>query len=459
MDIGRSVLLTSTFNVGTFILIVVLILCSGFFSMSETALTSSSVVKLRLAVDDRKAGAKKAIQLIDQYDRTITTILVGNNCVNTAVSTLAVGFFLALGISQQYIELASTLIVTIALLIFGEIMPKTIGKQHAESIALKVAWPVYIISCILWPIVMLFRLLQRLFTRKKVDDAMNEDELEIALFNMQKDGKIEGKEVDLIKRVLALNDRTVEDIMVPRIEMHALAYESTLAQVKKMLLESSYSRVPVYKEDKDHIVGILYERDYFKYSQSKDTFDWHKIIRPAKYVSAAMKVDSLITYLQEEKTHLAIVSGEFGDTLGLVTMEDALEELVGEIYDEHDIAGSDDLYFAKEDDNTYLVDADIYVEDLFERLDVGQAPDDAPSKLYSWMFEHCEEIPKIGISMTYVSRFTKYDEESENFVDFAKKLTFTIAEVDGRRIEKVRVTIEDATEEEIEEQIKEDEEE
>lgn len=136
--------------------------------MSETALTSSSVVKLRLAVDDRKAGAKKAIQLIDQYDRTITTILVGNNCVNTAVSTLAVGFFLALGISQQYIELASTLIVTIALLIFGEIMPKTIGKQHAESIALKVAWPVYIISCILWPIVMLFRLLQRLFTRKKL---------------------------------------------------------------------------------------------------------------------------------------------------------------------------------------------------------------------------------------------------------------------------------------------------
>lgn len=452
-------MLTSTFNVGTFILIIILIICSAFFSMSETALTSSSVVKLRLAIEDRKSGAKKALELIEQYDKTITTILVGNNCVNTAVSTLAVGFFLALGISQQYIELASTLIVTIALLIFGEILPKTIGKQHAESIAVKVAWPIYIISCILWPVVMLFRLLQKAIARKKVDDAMNEDELEIALSNMQKDGKIEEKEVELIKKVLDLNDRTVEDIMVPRIEMKAIPFESTISSVRKTLLESSYSRIPVYKEDKDHIVGVLYERDYFKISQSKDFFDWHKIIRPAKYVSAAMKVDALISYLQNEKTHIAIVSGEFGDTLGLVTMEDALEELVGEIYDEHDIAGSDDVYFEQEDENTYLVDADIYVEDLFERLDVGQAPDDVPSKLYSWMFEYCEEIPKEGISMTYVSRFTKYNEEKESFVDYAKKLTFTISEVDGRRIEKIRVNICDATEEEIEEQIKEEEEE
>ena len=452
-------MLTSTFNVGTFILIIILIICSAFFSMSETALTSSSVVKLRLAIEDRKSGAKKALELIEQYDKTITTILVGNNCVNTAVSTLAVGFFLALGISQQYIELASTLIVTIALLIFGEILPKTIGKQHAESIAVKVAWPIYIISCILWPVVMLFRLLQKAIARKKVDDAMNEDELEIALSNMQKDGKIEEKEVELIKKVLDLNDRTVEDIMVPRIEMKAIPFESTISSVRKTLLESSYSRIPVYKEDKDHIVGVLYERDYFKMSQSKDSFDWHKIIRPAKYVSAAMKVDALISYLQNEKTHIAIVSGEFGDTLGLVTMEDALEELVGEIYDEHDIAGSDDVYFEQEDENTYLVDADIYVEDLFERLDVGQAPDDVPSKLYSWMFEYCEEIPKEGISMTYVSRFTKYNEEKESFVDYAKKLTFTISEVDGRRIEKIRVNICDATEEEIEEQIKEEEEE
>ncbi len=450
--------LAITFDSLAFILIIILICCSAFFSMSETAITSSSIVKLRLAVDDRKRGAKKALQLSEQYDRTITTILVGNNCVNTATSTIAVGFFTKLGVDGRYLELVSTLVVTVVLLIFGEIMPKTIGKQHSESIAVKIAWPIYIISCILWPVVMFFRLLQSAFTRKKADDTMSEDELEIALSNMQKDGKIEEKEVELIKKVLDLNDRTVEDIMVPRIEMKALSYEASTSEVKKTLQESTYSRIPIYKEDKDHIVGILYERDYFKMSQTKEQFDWRKIIRPAKYVSAAMKVDSLITYLQEEKTHLAIVSGEYGDTLGLVTMEDALEELVGEIYDEHDIAGADDLFFLKEDENTYLVDADFYVEDLFERLDVGQVPDDVPTKLYSWMFEHCEEIPKIGISMTYVSRFTKYDENEENFIDYAKKLTFTIAEVDGRRIEKIRINITDATEEEIEEQIKEEEE-
>ena len=461
MEIQRSALLLaqSTFDVGTFAAIVVLIMCSAFISMSETAITSSSLVKLRLAVDDRRAGAKKAIQLSEQYDKTITTILVGNNVVNTAASTLAVGFFTKLGIDGRILELVSTLIVTVVLLIFGEIMPKTIGKQYSEKIALKIAWPIYIISCILWPIVMFFRLLQKAFTRKKVDDAMNEDELEIALNNMEKDGKIENKEVGLIKNVLNLNDRSVLDIMLPRIEMVAVEYDSTLGEVKKLLLESSYSRIPVYKGDKDHIVGILYERDFFKTYSNKENYDWHKIIKPAKYVSAAMKVDSLIAYLQKEKTHLAIVSGELGDTLGLVTMEDALEELVGEIYDEHDEAGSDDLYFKQESENTYIVDGDFYVEDLFDKLNIGQAPEDIPNKLYSWMFEYCEEIPKVGIQMTYVSRFTKYDDEEDSFVDYAKKITFTIFEVEGRRIEKVKVEIADATEEEIEEQIREDEEE
>ncbi len=457
LDVSQSVFLTTTFNTGTFVLIIFLICCSAFFSMSETALTSSSKVKLRMAIDDRKKGAKKALELIEQYDKTITTILVGNNCVNTATSTIAVGFFLALGISQQYIELVSTLIVTVTLLIFGEIMPKTIGKKHAESIATIVSWPIYIISCVLWPIVMLFRLLQRVFTRNKTEDALSEDELEIVLSGMQKDGKMEEKELDLIKHVLSLNDRTVEDIMVPRIEMKAISYDASIADVRKFLTETSFSRIPVYKEDKDHIVGILYERDFLKISLYKKDFDWHKIIKPTKYVSSAMKIDDLIAYLQQEKTHLVIVSGELGDTLGLVTMEDALEELVGEIYDEHDIAGSNDLYFIQEDENTYLVDADIYVEDLFEKLNIGTAPDNIPSKLYSWMFDYCEEIPKVGIEMIYISRYTRYDEEEETYIDYAKKVTFTIAEVDDRRIEKIRVKIEDATDEEVEAYIEEQE--
>ncbi len=459
MDIERSfIFLAQTFNVPVFVGMICLVICSAFFSMSETAFSSASIVKLKLAVEDRRGGAKKAIQLTENFDRTLTTLLVGNNIVNTALSTLAVGFFAGLIINSQWVELVSTAVVTIVLLIFGEIMPKTIAKQNSEEIALKVAWPIYVISCLLFPIVYLFQLLQKLFTRKKVDDVMNEDELEIALKSMEADGKIEEQEVDLIKKVLDLNDRNVEDIMVPRIEMFAIDYQTPLYQVKKILQNNNFSRIPVFKEDKDHIVGVIFERDFFKNLADHKDMDWHKLIKPAKYVSAAMKVDSLIKFLQDEKTHIAIVSGEYGDTVGLVTMEDALEELVGEIYDEHDEAGTNDLLFEHLEDGSYLVDADMYVEELFDRLDIGSAPEDAPSKLYSWIFEHCEDIPKVGMEMTYISRFTKFDEEKEEYVDYAKKMIISIADVDDRRIETVKIVLVDATEEEIEAQIEKEEE-
>lgn len=459
MDIERSfIFLAQTFNVPVFVGMICLVICSAFFSMSETAFSSASIVKLKLAVEDRRGGAKKAIQLTENFDRTLTTLLVGNNIVNTALSTLAVGFFAGLIINSQWVELVSTAVVTIVLLIFGEIMPKTIAKQNSEEIALKVAWPIYVISCLLFPIVYLFQLLQKLFTRKKVDDVMNEDELEIALKSMEEDGKIEEQEVDLIKKVLDLNDRNVEDIMVPRIEMFAIDYQTPLYQVKKILQNNNFSRIPVFKEDKDHIVGVIFERDFFKNLADHKDMDWHKLIKPAKYVSAAMKVDSLIKFLQDEKTHIAIVSGEYGDTVGLVTMEDALEELVGEIYDEHDEAGTNDLLFEHLEDGSYLVDADMYVEELFDRLDIGSAPEDAPSKLYSWIFEHCEDIPKVGMEMTYISRFTKFDEEKEEYVDYAKKMIISIADVDDRRIETVKIVLVDATEEEIEAQIEKEEE-
>lgn len=459
MDIERSfIFLAQTFNVPVFIGMICLVICSAFFSMSETAFSSASIVKLKLAVEDRRAGAKKAIQLTENFDRTLTTLLVGNNIVNTALSTLAVGFFGGLILNSQWVELVSTAVVTIVLLIFGEIMPKTIAKQQSEEVALKVAWPIYIISCLLFPVVYLFQLLQKLFTRKKVDDVMNEDELEIALKSMEEDGKIEEQEVDLIKKVLDLNDRNVEDIMVPRIEMFAIDYQTPLYQVKKILQNNNFSRIPVFKEDKDHIVGMLFERDFFKNLADHKDMDWHKLIKPAKYVSAAMKVDSLIKFLQEEKTHIAIVSGEYGDTVGLVTMEDALEELVGEIYDEHDEAGTNDLLFEHLEDGSYLVDADMYVEELFDRLDIGSAPEDVPSKIYSWIFEHCEDIPKVGMEMTYISRFTKFDEDKEEYVDYAKKMIISIADVDDRRIETVKIVLVDATEEEIEAQIEREEE-
>ena len=273
---------------------------------------------------------------------------------------------------------------------------------------------------------------------------------------MEESDEIEDDEAELIKKVFDLKERNVEDIMVPRIKMVAIDYASTLAEVKEILFNTNYSRIPVFKTDKDHIIGILYERDFFPALAKNPNIAWKKLIRPVNFVSSQMKADDLIVEFQRTKSHLAIVSGEYGDVLGLVTMEDALEELVGEIYDEHDIAGEDDLLFEELEENVYLVDAEMYVEEFFERLNVGDVPEDVPAKMSGWLFAKCESIPKVGFEMKYVATYTMLNEDEE-YDDFAKSLTISIAEVEDRRITKIKVVVEDATEEEIEQQIKEDE--
>lgn len=462
MDIQRSFFLSEVqgFNTPLFIIMLVCIVLSAFFSMTETAFSSVNVVKLKILVEDRKSGAKKALQLADNFDKTVTTLLIGNNIVNTALSTVAVTFFIDLGMKEEWVSLASTLIVTVILLIFGEILPKTFAKNHPEPIAVKMAYIVYVLSLIFYPLILLFRGLQRLITRKKNQDdkVFDEDELNILLDEMEENGAIEDDEASIIKNVLDLKDRSVSDIMVPRMDMYAINYNESLDNVKQSLMDSKYSRIPVYKTDKDHIVGILYVRDFFPALIKNPKLSWKKLIRPVKYVSSQMKVDDLIVEFQKTKTMLAIVSGEYGDVSGLVTLEDALEELVGEIYDEHDVDGQDDLLFELQEDGSYLVDADMYVEDLFERLNIGDIPEDVPSKLSGWLFAKCESIPEVGFTMNYVACYTMQDEETSEYEDFAKTLEISISAVDDRRIHQVRVVVREATEEEIEAQQKEDEE-
>ena len=181
-----------------------------------------------------------------------------------------------------------------------------------------------------------------------------------------------------------------------------------------------------------------------------ENLGWKKLIRPVNFVSSQMKADDLIVEFQKNKAHLAIVSGEYGEVLGLVTMEDALEELVGEIYDEHDIAGEDDLLFEELGNDTYMVDAEMYVEEFFERLNVGDVPEDVPAKMSGWLFAKCESIPQVGFEMEYVASYTMMDEETEDYEDYYKNLSISIAEVEDRRITKIKVVVRDLTEEEIE---------
>ncbi len=436
------------------VVLVVLILLSAFFSMSETAISSASDSKIRLLIESRKSGAKKALQLTEKFDKTLIVLLIGNNLVNVAISTIFVMMLSQFIVdNEDLVTWVSTITVTVALLIFGEIFPKIIAKKHAEGISCFVAWPVYIFGLILTPLVYLFYGIQRAMTKTdgNQEPSMDENELGVLIDQMEDEGSIEHDEATTIRNVFDLNDRTAEDIMIPRIKMEAINYNSSLEDVKNFLIENGYSRVPVYKTDKDHIVGILYERDFFPALIKNPKMSWRRILRPVKFVSGAMKVDALINDLQASKTHIAIVSGEYGDVLGLVTMEDCLEEIVGEIYDEHDIPDENEKRFEEQEDGSYIVDADMFVDDVFEKLNIGDIPEDVPSKLSGWLFAKCESLPEVGFRLKYTAIYTQMDEETEEYSDYAKTLTFEIYEVMARRITLVKLTVAEATEEEIEE--------
>lgn len=465
MDIQSSVQSLSvpsvsilTINGGLLVLLIILVLFSAFFSMTETVFASVSEAKIKNYVEERKTGAKKALFCVEHFDRTLTTLLVGNNIVNTALSTFALTFFMGF-IRTGNLELISTAIITIVLLIFGEITPKTIGKKYNDKLVLFLAPIIYVISYILLPISIIFMGIQKIFTGKKNNDSqVNESELETILDTMVEDGEIEDDEHEYIKNVFDLNDRTVEEIMVPRVDMVAIEDTTSIDEVKNIFIREQYSRIPVYHEDKDHIIGIIYERDFFEaMAKNIELKNVKQLMRNVLFVNKKMTVDALIKTLQESKTHMAIVSGEYNDTLGLVTMEDALEEIVGEIYDEHDEGSVKQKLITKINDNTYMVDGDMFVSDMFEEIGLGEAPEGA-SKLSTWMFESQEDLPKIGDKMTYISCFTDQNENGE-YEDYAKKIVLEIVEVDDRRIETVKVTVDDATEEEVEqfEESKEDE--
>ena len=420
--------------------------------MAETVFSSVSESKVRTLVEDRRSGAKKALYCIEHFDQTLTTLLVGNNIANTAMSVLAVTFFtdLLINNSADSISLISTLVVTVVLLIAGEIIPKTVGKKYNERLCLVLGPLVWLLSIILYPIVILFRLLQKAIIGKNkiTESTVDENELGTILDNMEEEGEIEPEERTMIKNVFDLNDRTVEDIMVPRVDMLAIDVKASIEDAKQMFIENGFSRVPVYEEDKDHIVGILYERDFYRKALQDDDFkDISTIMRKAIFVNKTMTVDKLIRHLQASKMHMAIVSGEYGDTLGIVTMEDALEELVGEIYDEHDEGSIKNKLIHKTQDNVYYVDGECDVDNLFDELEIGDCPD--VSKVSTWIFESQDELPKVGDKMVYFAKYTKENDEGV-YQDYVKKLTFEVVRVDNRRIEKVRLIIEDATEEEIE---------
>ena len=356
------------------IMIAILVVCvalSAFFSSSETAFTSANRVKLKTMAANGNKRAKMALALSEDYDRLITTILIGNNIVNIAGSSLATSLFLVLLVNHQnLVTPVSTAVMTIIILIFGEVSPKAIAKESPETLAMTFAPVLKFLCTIFTPFAIFFTQLKKLLTRifdTEDGESFIEEELMTMVEEAESEGDMEHHEGELIRSAIEFNDdRDVLNVMTPRVDVTSIEDTATIEEAAELFRSSGYSRVPVYHGDMDHIVGILNEKDFYLMTH-KGCTEIVQIMTPPVYAPSTLKLSKLLKLFQAQKTHLIIVLDEFGGTEGIVTMEDVLEELVGEIYDEHDDVEQETVTM---DDGSRLVEGGMQLSELLEELGV-----------------------------------------------------------------------------------------
>ena len=356
------------------ILVAILCVCvalSAFFSASETAFTSANKVKLKTMMLNGSKRAKLAYTLAEDHDRLITTILIGNNIVNIAASSLATSLFLVLLNNQANLATTvSTVVMTIVILIFGEVSPKAIAKESPENLAMTFAPVLKLLCTIFTPFASLFSALKKLLTKlfkTEESESFIEEELMTMVDEAQSEGDMDAHEGELIRSAIEFNDdRDVLSVLTPRVDVTAIEDNATMDEAAEIFRSSGYSRLPVFHEDMDHIVGILNEKDFYL-MQHKGCTDITEIMKPPVYAPTTLKLSKLLKLFQAQKTHQIIVLDEFGGTEGIVTMEDVLEELVGEIWDEHDDVEEDTVSM---DDGSHLVDGSMQLSELLDMLGV-----------------------------------------------------------------------------------------
>ena len=387
------------------IAIIVLILLSGFFSSTETAYSCSSIIKLRSLATNGNKRAQRTLTLAEKnYDKLITTILVGNNIVNLSSATLATLFF-AKVITSDSVDssLVSTIVITVAVLIFGEITPKFIAKNAPEKTAMSFYPLIICFYYLFYPFNFIFSgwkwLIAKIF-RFKDEDVVTEDEIMTIVEEAEEDGTLKEEETELIRSVIEFDDLEVADILVPRVNIVAVNRTASMEQIKKVFAKEAYSRIVVYDGSIDTVIGTIHEKDFFNaYLSGKKSIS--DIMQQPVYTTEHIKISVLLRQLQKKKTHLAVVLDEYGGTLGLVTLEDILEELVGEIYDEHD---TEINHFKKIDEDTYLIDGNAPLSDTFEEFNLGDPEEESDASTVSgWVIETLGEIPRSGVKFDYAN--------------------------------------------------------
>ena len=386
-------------SIGTILVMIFLICMSAFFSATETAFTSFNHARVKALARGGNKRARLALELADKYDKLLSSILIGNNIVNITASSLATVVFVAwLGGAGVTV---STVVMTVLVLIFGEISPKTLAKDHADQLVLAFGPFINAISKLLTPLTWLFsqwrKLLTLVFPAPK-DEGMAEEELLTLVAEAEQEGEIDEHESDLIRSAIEFNDQTAEDILTHRVDIVALDVEMTMDEAEQVFRENTFSRLPVYEDSIDSIVGVIHEKDFFN---NRTATSLREIMKPPLFVTPTSRISDLLHTLQKAKSHMAIVSDEYGGTMGIVTMEDISEELVGEIYDEHDQVVES---FKKLPDGGYLIDCTASLRDMQELFAI-QGDFDATT-VGGWVLDQMGRIPAVGDSFVYDNRLS-----------------------------------------------------
>ena len=411
---------------GDVLWLVLLIIISAFFSASEMSYSSLSKTKLKTMMQDGKKGAKTALSLSEKFDSLLSTLLVGNNIVNIAASTIATVLFTEL-LGAKKGPVTATVIMTVVILIFGEITPKAVANDSPEKFAIVSAPLLRIINFLFTPINFLFilwkKLIRKIF-KTGGESGMTEEEPITIIEEAEEEGSLDEQESELIRSAIEFNDVDVEDILTPRVDIVAVEETAELDAISETFRSQRFSRLPVYRDSVDNIIGVLHEKDFNNMLYEKKT-DISEIIHNVVFVPEKMKTSKLLRTFQKSKVHMAVVVDEFGGTAGLVTLEDVLEGLVGEIWDEHDEVVED---CRKISDNVYIISCSAQFDNIADELDFEDEENESAT-IGGWVQKELGKIPEPGDSFTY------------------EKLFVEVTKTEHRRAIEIQVTINEQSDE------------
>ncbi|MBE6631526.1 MAG: HlyC/CorC family transporter [Ruminococcaceae bacterium] len=396
----------------------VCIIMSAYFSATETAFSSINKTRLKAMAEKGNKRAALTYELSEKYDKLISTILIGNNIVNIAVASI--GTVLFVKIYGDIGATISTIVVTVAVLIFGEITPKSVAKDFPERFAMFSTPLIRLFIVILTPLNFVFSAWKKLVTKliKVQDDArMSQEELLMLVEEVQQEGSIDVSEGDLIRNAIEFNDLKAGDILTHRVDLEAVSIEDPKEEIAKVFTDTRFSRLLVYEENIDNIIGVLHQKDFYVGTGISDK-PLSELIAAPVFIHKSEKIKELLSLLQRKKSHIAIVLDEYGGTLGIVTMEDILEELVGDIWDEHDEVVED---FKELSENSYRVDCGVKFDDFCRFFDIDGESDSV--SLGGWIMEQLSKIPELGDEFEF------------------EGLHISVTEADSHRVSYVTVTV------------------